>query len=62
VEEVFKVPAFHRVQATCDIENAGSFHALEKAGFVRERRLERYTVHPNLSTEPRPCFMYARCR
>lgn len=56
------VPAIHRVQATCDAENVGSFRALEKAGFVREGRLERYTVHPNLSPEPRPCFMYARCR
>lgn len=51
-----------RVQAACDVENVPSQRALEKSGFVREGRLERYTVHPNLSPEPRACFMYARCR
>lgn len=51
-----------RVQATCDTENVPSQRALEKAGFNREGRLERYTVHPNLSPEPRASFMYAKCR
>ena len=55
-------PAFFRVQATCDVENLPSQRALEKSGFHREGRLERYTVHPNLSPEPRACFMYAKCR
>ncbi|MCW7538044.1 GNAT family N-acetyltransferase [Aquabacterium sp. A7-Y] len=53
---------FYRVQATCDVDNQASARTLEKAGFIREARLERYLVHPNLSSEPRPCFMYARCR
>jgi len=51
-----------RVQAFCDVENIASQRALEKAGFLREGRLERYMVHPNLSPDPRPCFMYAKCR
>ena len=51
-----------RVQATCDTENTPSQRALEKSGFSREGRLERHTVHPNISSEPRACFMYARCR
>jgi ribosomal-protein-alanine N-acetyltransferase len=55
-------PGMYRVQASCDIDNRPSQRALEKAGFLREGRLERCTVHPNLSPEPRPCFMYARCR
>jgi RimJ/RimL family protein N-acetyltransferase len=29
VKAVFEASAFHRVQATCDIENIGSFRALE---------------------------------
>jgi [ribosomal protein S5]-alanine N-acetyltransferase len=53
---------FFRVQATCDVENARSARTLEKAGFVREGRLERYTVHPNIGSEPRPSYMYAKCR
>ncbi len=55
-------PGIFRVQAACDVENLPSQRALEKAGFAREGRLERFTVHPNVSPEPRPCFMYARCR
>jgi len=55
-------PRFFRVQATCDVANTASARTLEKAGFAREGRLERHTVHPNLSPEPRACFMYARVR
>ena len=51
-----------RVQAACDVDNIPSQRALEKSGFVREGRLERFTVHPNISPEPRACFMYAKCR
>lgn len=53
---------YFRVQAFCDVENRPSQRTLEKAGFVREGRLERYMVHPNLSDEPRACFMYGRVR
>lgn len=55
-------PTIFRVAAFCDIENLGSQRTLEKAGFLREGRLERYSVHPNLGPEPRPCYMYARCK
>jgi ribosomal-protein-alanine N-acetyltransferase len=55
-------PRFFRVQAMCDVDNLGSARALEKSGFLREGRLERSTVHPNLSPEPRACFLYARVR
>lgn len=53
------LPRFFRVQAFCDTENSQSQRALEKAGFKREGRLERWVVHPNVSSEPRACFMYA---
>jgi [ribosomal protein S5]-alanine N-acetyltransferase len=55
-------PAVFRVHAICDTENVPSQRALEKSGFVREGRLERFTIHPNISPEPRACFMYAKCR
>lgn len=51
-----------RVQAVCDIENIASICTLEKSGFLREGRLDRYAMHPNISAQPRPCFMYARCK
>ena len=55
-------PNLFRAQATCDVDNRASARALEKSGFVCEGRLERHTHHPNISDEPRPCFLYARCR
>ncbi len=55
-------PRVFRVQAFCDVENLRSQRALEKAGFLREGRHERFAVHPNLGAEPRPCFMYAVSR
>ena len=51
-----------RVQAFCDVENLPSQRALEKAGFLREGRHERFFVHPNLGPEPRSCYMYAICK
>lgn len=55
-------PSCFRVQATCDTENIASARTLEKAGYTREAMLQRYIVHPNISTAPRTCFMYAHCR
>ena len=56
------LPEIFRMQAFCDVENRPSRRALEKAGFLREGRHERFIVHPNVGSEPRPCYMYARCR
>ncbi len=53
---------FFRVQATCDVDNWPSIRTLEKCNFLNEGRLERHTIHPNISDEPRPCFIFARCR
>ena len=52
-------PAIFRVQAFCDTENVQSQRALEKAGLTREGMLRRWIVHPNVSPEPRDCYMYA---
>jgi ribosomal-protein-alanine N-acetyltransferase len=51
-----------RVQAFCDVENLPSQRALAKAGFTREGRHERFMIHPNMDSEPRPCYMYAKCK
>lgn len=59
---VLALPEIFRVQATCDVDNTASTRVLEKCGFVREGKLARYLVHPNLSPQPRDCFMYARVK
>ena len=57
-----RLPEVFRVEATCDVDNRPSARTLEKSGFVLEGRLARHTVHPNISAEPRDCFIYAACR
>ncbi len=52
----------YRVWALCDVENTASARVLEKAGMQREGALRRYIVHPNLSPEPRDCFVYSKTR
>ena len=51
-----------RVRAVCDTANLASARVLEKAGLEREGILRRWIVHPNISSEPRDCFVYARVR
>jgi len=58
----FDQPAIFRISAVCDIENTGSARVMEKSGLVREATLRRWLVHPNIASEPRDCFLYARTR
>jgi len=62
VDWAFAQPSVSRVSAACDMENHASARALEKAGFVRERILHEFLVHPNISSAPRDCFEYAITR
>jgi len=55
-------PRLFRVWAYCDCENAASARVLEKLGLEREGRLRRWTVHPNISDEPRDSFIYSKVR
>lgn len=52
----------YRVWAVCDVENKASARVLEKVGMEREGTLRRFIMHPNRSTEPRDCYVYARVR
>jgi RimJ/RimL family protein N-acetyltransferase len=52
----------YRVWAVCDVENKTSTRVLEKIGMQREGILRRYIVHPNISPEPRDCFVYSKAR
>ena len=52
-------PGIHRVWALCDVENAASARVLEKVGMTREGLLRRYSMHPNVSDEPRDSYCYS---
>jgi RimJ/RimL family protein N-acetyltransferase len=55
-------PDVYRVFAVCDVENPASARVMEKAGMKYEGLLRGYTIHPNISEEPRDCLMYAVVR
>ncbi|MBI5030271.1 MAG: GNAT family N-acetyltransferase [Chloroflexi bacterium] len=59
IDWAFTQPHIYRVAAVCDVENAASARVMEKAGMKREGVHKRYTVHPNISDEPRDCYSYA---
>jgi RimJ/RimL family protein N-acetyltransferase len=44
------------------VENITSARVLEKIGMERKGMLRRYIIHPNISSEPRDCFMYSKVR
>lgn len=53
----------HRIQATCDVDNAASARVLEKLGMRCEGVLRRWAVRPNVPGEPiRDARMYAWVR
>jgi len=59
VEWALAQPGIYRVWALCDVDNTASARVLEKVGMTREGRLRRYTLHPNVSDEPRDSYCYS---
>jgi RimJ/RimL family protein N-acetyltransferase len=62
VEWAFSVPSIFRVWAVCDLENHASAQLLERNGFHQEGILRRWSLHPNVSDDPRDCYCYAKTR
>jgi ribosomal-protein-alanine N-acetyltransferase len=59
IEWALKQPEIYRVWAVCDVDNSASARVLEKVGMRREGLLHRWSVHPNVSAEPRDSFCYS---
>ena len=55
-------PGVFRIGAVCDVDDPASARVMEKAGLVREGLLGGWMVHPNVSAEPRDCFIYGLAR
>ena len=49
----------YRIWAVCDVDNRASARCMEKAGMQLEGILRRWSVHPNISAEPRDSCCYA---
>ena len=59
VHWALKQKQIYRIWAVCDVDNIASARVMEKAGMQREGILRRWSVHPNLSPEPRDSYCYA---
>ena len=57
-----KQKEIYRIWAVCDVDNLASARVMEKVGMAREGVLRRWSVHPNLSPEPRDSYCYAIVR
>ncbi len=55
-------PVVWRIEDCCDVENRASARVMEKAGMTFEGIARRWTMHPNVSAEPRDCFIYAKVK
>lgn len=62
VEYYHQVQCIYRIWAVHDIENPASGRVMTKLGLKYEGTLKRYTIHPNLSNEPRDVCLYALTR
>jgi len=51
--------SIYRVWSVCDIDNLASARVMEKAGMTKEGILRRWSVHPNVSREPRDSYCYS---
>ena len=59
---VLAQPAMYRVWAVCDVDNTASARVMEKIGMLREGLMRRGVLHPNISAEPRDCWVYAKVK
>jgi RimJ/RimL family protein N-acetyltransferase len=59
IDEARRDPAVYRIFAYCHVDNIGSARVLERSGLVKEGRLARFSVFPNISAEPQDCLLFA---
>ena len=62
VDWAMRQASIWRIGAVCDVENPASARVMEKAELQREGTLRRWIIHPNIGSEPRDCFSYAKIR
>lgn len=62
IDAAWTLPTLYRVWAVCDVGNPASARVMAKAGMVYEGILHCWTIHPNVSAEPRDVLCYAVMR
>jgi [ribosomal protein S5]-alanine N-acetyltransferase len=62
IDWTLNLPAIFRVWAVCDVDNRASARVMEKVGMHQEGLMRRGVLHPNISSEPRDCWLYARVK
>lgn len=62
VEWVFTHPQIWRMWSYVHVDNVAGQHVTERTGALREGRLRRFEVFPNISDEPQDVYVYAIVR
>lgn len=62
VQWIFSHPGIWRVWSYVHVDNVQGQRVTERMGAVREGRLRRFEVFPNVSDEPQDCFIYSIVR
>ncbi len=55
-------PGIYRIGALCDVDNPASGKVMLKAGMEFEGTLKRWSIHPNISDEPRDALIYSKSK
>lgn len=53
---------FEQWSSDPDVENVASARVMKKAGMLREGRLRRYAIRPQLGEEPRDAYVFSAVR
>lgn len=59
IDWALKQREIFRIWAVCDVDNLASARVMEKAGMQREGTLHRWSVHPNVSEQPRDSYCFS---
>lgn len=59
IDMVYQMEPIYRIWAVHDVDNEASGKVMMKLGLSFEGILRRYSIHPNVSAEPRNAKMYA---
>jgi len=62
VRWAFDNPEVLRAWAHCHVDNVPVQRVLERMGAVREGRMRKFAVFPNISSEPADCYLYSLLR
>jgi RimJ/RimL family protein N-acetyltransferase len=60
IDHARRDPTLRRLVAYCHVDNPASARVLERSGFTMTARRARFSVFPNIGSEPQDCLLFAK--